>query len=42
MAGTAISTSDVNKAKAELARMRRSLSSWLKFRSMNEIGRAHV
>lgn len=35
-ASQAISTGDVNKAKAELARMRRSLSGWLKFRSMND------
>lgn len=36
MAAGAISTSDVSKASAELARMRRSLSSWLKYRQMND------
>lgn len=35
-AGSSISTSDVNKASAELARMRRSLTNWLKYRSMND------
>jgi hypothetical protein len=33
---TAISTTDVKKAAAELAAMRRSLTSWLKFRQIND------
>lgn len=32
----AISKSDVEKARAELARMRRALASWLKYRRMND------
>jgi len=33
---TAISTTDVQQAAAELARMRRSLSGWLKYRTLND------
>lgn len=33
---TTIAKSDVMKARAELDRMRRSLASWLKFRTMND------
>jgi hypothetical protein len=33
---TAITTTNVDKAKAELARMRRSLSAWLKYRTLND------
>lgn len=36
MAGAAISMTDVSKAKTELARMRRSLTRWLKYRSIND------
>lgn len=36
MAQTSITTSEVQKAAAELARMRRALSGWLKYRSLND------